>query len=121
MLNLDPYEPVSNQPAISRDMSICVVDPDMELLGDRIRDALGERGGWVGGVCGTAPGLRLRVSSRCGPPASWHVAWTAESPDPGYAALARRLHLERGGEPGLRSRLREPVRGDRGIFPLIRL
>jgi phenylalanyl-tRNA synthetase alpha chain len=50
MLNLDPYEPVSNQPAISRDMSICVADPDMELLGDRIRDALGERGGWVENV-----------------------------------------------------------------------
>jgi phenylalanyl-tRNA synthetase alpha chain len=50
MLNLDPYEPVSNQPAIIRDMSICVADPDMELLGDRIRDALGERGGWVENV-----------------------------------------------------------------------
>jgi phenylalanyl-tRNA synthetase alpha chain len=50
MLNLDPYEPVSNQPAISRDMSISVADPDMELLGDRIRDALGERGGWVESV-----------------------------------------------------------------------
>ncbi len=50
MLNLDPYEPVSNQPVISRDMSICVADPDMELLGDRIRDALGERGGWVENV-----------------------------------------------------------------------
>jgi phenylalanyl-tRNA synthetase alpha chain len=31
-------------------MSICVADPDMELLGDRIRDALGERGGWVENV-----------------------------------------------------------------------
>jgi hypothetical protein len=50
MLNLDPYEPVSDQPAISRDMSICVADPDMELLGDRVRDALGERGGWVENV-----------------------------------------------------------------------
>lgn len=50
MLNLDRYEPVSSQPAISRDMSICVADPDMELLGDRIRDALGERGGWVENV-----------------------------------------------------------------------
>jgi phenylalanyl-tRNA synthetase alpha chain len=50
MLNLDPYEPVSDQPAISRDMSICVADPDMELLGDRIRDALGERGGSVENV-----------------------------------------------------------------------
>jgi phenylalanyl-tRNA synthetase alpha chain len=50
MLTLDPYEPVSNQPAIHRDMSICVADPDMELLGDRIRDALGARGGWVENV-----------------------------------------------------------------------
>jgi phenylalanyl-tRNA synthetase alpha chain len=50
MLTLDPYEPVSNQPATQRDMSICVADPDMELLGDRIRDALGERGGWVENV-----------------------------------------------------------------------
>jgi phenylalanyl-tRNA synthetase alpha chain len=46
MLNLDPYEPVSNQPATHRDMSICAADPDLELLGDRIRDALGERAGW---------------------------------------------------------------------------
>ena len=50
MLTLDPYEPVSNQPATHRDISVCVADPDMELLGDRIRDALGERGGWVENV-----------------------------------------------------------------------
>jgi phenylalanyl-tRNA synthetase alpha chain len=31
-------------------MSICVADPDMELLGDRIRDVLGERGDWVENV-----------------------------------------------------------------------
>jgi hypothetical protein len=49
MLTLDSYEPVSNQPATRRDidMSVCVADPNMELLGDRIRDVLGERGGWV--------------------------------------------------------------------------
>ena len=47
MLSLDRYEPVSNQPATQRDMSICVADPDMELLGDRVRDALGRRGEWV--------------------------------------------------------------------------
>jgi phenylalanyl-tRNA synthetase alpha chain len=45
MLTLDPYETVSNQPATHRDMSVCVADPDMELLGDRIREVLGERGG----------------------------------------------------------------------------
>jgi phenylalanyl-tRNA synthetase alpha chain len=50
MLTLDPYEPVSNQPATHRDMSVCVADPDMELLGDRVRDVLGERGGWVENV-----------------------------------------------------------------------
>jgi phenylalanyl-tRNA synthetase alpha chain len=50
MLTLDPYQPVSNQPATHRDMSICVADPDMELLGDRIRDVLGERGDWVENV-----------------------------------------------------------------------
>ncbi len=50
MLTLDPYEPVSNQPATHRDMSICVADPDMELLGDHIRDVLGERGDWVENV-----------------------------------------------------------------------
>jgi phenylalanyl-tRNA synthetase alpha chain len=50
MLTLDPYESVSNQPATHRDMSVCLADPDMELLGDRIRDVLGERGGWVENV-----------------------------------------------------------------------
>jgi phenylalanyl-tRNA synthetase alpha chain len=50
MLTLGPYEPVSNQPATHRDMSICVADPDMELLGDRIRNVLGERAGWVENV-----------------------------------------------------------------------
>jgi phenylalanyl-tRNA synthetase alpha chain len=50
MLNLDAYEPVSNQPATHRDMSICVADPDMELLGDRIREVLGARGDWVENV-----------------------------------------------------------------------
>jgi len=28
----------------------CVADPDLELLGDRIRDVLGERGDWVENV-----------------------------------------------------------------------
>src|SRR5262249_28460753 len=50
MLTLDPYAPVSNRPAVHRDLSICVADPDMELLGDRIRDALGEREAWVENV-----------------------------------------------------------------------
>jgi phenylalanyl-tRNA synthetase alpha chain len=50
MLAFDPYQPVSNQPSTHRDISICVADPDMELLGDRIRDVLGERAGWVENV-----------------------------------------------------------------------
>jgi phenylalanyl-tRNA synthetase alpha chain len=50
MLTLDPYQLVSNQPATHRDMSVCVADPDMELLGDRIRNVLGERAGWVENV-----------------------------------------------------------------------
>jgi phenylalanyl-tRNA synthetase alpha chain len=50
MLTLDRYEPVSNQPATQRDLSICVAEPDMELLGDRVREVLGERGDWVENV-----------------------------------------------------------------------
>jgi phenylalanyl-tRNA synthetase alpha chain len=50
MLTLDPWQPVSNQPATQRDMSVCVADPDMEVLGDRVRDALGGRGEWVEAV-----------------------------------------------------------------------
>lgn len=50
MLMLDRYEAVSNQPATRRDLSICVGDSDMELLGDRIRNVLGERSGWVENV-----------------------------------------------------------------------
>lgn len=50
MLTLDRYESISNQSATRRDMSICVADPDMELLGDRIREVLAERGDWVESV-----------------------------------------------------------------------
>jgi phenylalanyl-tRNA synthetase alpha chain len=50
MLTLDRYKPASNQPATHRDLSVCVGDPDMELLGDRIRNVLGERSGWVESV-----------------------------------------------------------------------
>lgn len=47
MADLGPYEAVSNQPATRRDMSVCVSDPDMEIIGDRIRAVLGERAEWV--------------------------------------------------------------------------
>ena len=42
MRDLSLYRPVSNRPAIARDLSIAVADDDdVELLGDRVRDALG--------------------------------------------------------------------------------
>ena len=44
MLDLSPYRPVSHQPAITRDLSIAVPeDPTAEELGDRVREALGQR------------------------------------------------------------------------------
>jgi phenylalanyl-tRNA synthetase alpha chain len=64
MLTLARYEAVSNQPATNRDLSICVGDPDMELLGDRIRNVLGERS--VGGERGVALSIRLCIGSRKG-------------------------------------------------------
>jgi phenylalanyl-tRNA synthetase alpha chain len=43
MRDLSLYRPVSNRPAIARDLSLAVAeDDDVELLGDRVRDALGE-------------------------------------------------------------------------------
>jgi phenylalanyl-tRNA synthetase alpha chain len=42
MRDLSLYRPVSNRPAITRDLSLAVADDDdVELLGDRVRDALG--------------------------------------------------------------------------------
>ena len=44
MLDLEPYRPVSAQPAVRRDMSIAVAaDRTPEELGDRVRQALGDR------------------------------------------------------------------------------
>ena len=44
MLSLSPYRPVSDQPAIRRDLSIAVPeDRTAEELGDRVREALGQR------------------------------------------------------------------------------
>jgi len=43
MSDLEKYRPVSKQPAITRDLSICVNNElDAEQLGDRVRAALGE-------------------------------------------------------------------------------
>jgi phenylalanyl-tRNA synthetase alpha chain len=44
MLDLSPYRPVSDQPAIRRDLSLAVPeDRTAEELGDRVREALGQR------------------------------------------------------------------------------
>ena len=44
MLDLSPYQRVSDQPAIARDLSIAVLeDRTAEELGDRVREALGRR------------------------------------------------------------------------------
>ena len=44
MLGLSPYRPVSAQPALARDLSIAVPkDRTAEELGDRVREALGQR------------------------------------------------------------------------------
>jgi phenylalanyl-tRNA synthetase alpha chain len=44
MLDLSPYRPVSRQPPIRRDLSIAVASADTpEELGDRVREALGDR------------------------------------------------------------------------------
>jgi phenylalanyl-tRNA synthetase alpha chain len=44
MLDLSPYRPVSDQPAIRRDLSIAVPeDRTAEELGDRVREVLGQR------------------------------------------------------------------------------
>lgn len=48
MLDLAPYRPVSAMPATRRDLSLVVAaDLDAELLGDRVRAALGEDAGSV--------------------------------------------------------------------------
>jgi phenylalanyl-tRNA synthetase alpha chain len=44
MTDLEPYRPVSDLPAVTRDLSVAIaVDDAAELLGDRIRTALGDR------------------------------------------------------------------------------
>lgn len=43
MLDLERYQPVSNMPPITRDLSVAVdADDDGEQIGDRVRDALGD-------------------------------------------------------------------------------
>jgi phenylalanyl-tRNA synthetase alpha chain len=44
MLDLEPYRAVSSKPAVERDLSLAVADDDdAETLGDRVREALGDR------------------------------------------------------------------------------
>jgi phenylalanyl-tRNA synthetase alpha chain len=48
MIDLAPYRAVSAMPAVVRDLSVAVdADDDVELLGDRVRDALGPDGAAV--------------------------------------------------------------------------
>lgn len=43
MLDLEPYQPMSNMPPITRDLSVAVdAEDDIEQIGDRVRDALGD-------------------------------------------------------------------------------
>ena len=51
MLTLDPWKAVSWQPAIERDLSIAAeANLDEEILGDRIRQVLGEQADWLEAV-----------------------------------------------------------------------
>ncbi len=51
MLDLAPYRPVSSQPPVRRDLSVAIGrDDDVEELGDRIRDALGDEADLLEGV-----------------------------------------------------------------------
>lgn len=48
MQDLEPYRPVSNQPAARRDLSIAVTEStNEEDLGDKVREALGDKVDWV--------------------------------------------------------------------------
>lgn len=48
LLDLEPYRPVSNRPPVQRDLSLAVpADVDAELLGDRVREALGDHAAYV--------------------------------------------------------------------------
>ena len=43
MLDLEPYRPVSDLPAVRRDLSVAVgAEEDAETLGDRVRESLGD-------------------------------------------------------------------------------
>ena len=67
MRDLGLYRPVSNRPAIARDLSIAVDDTDAaEELGDRVRAALGDRADAVEAVqiLSETPGAELPTAAR---------------------------------------------------------
>ncbi len=67
MLDLSPYRPVSTMPPIRRDISVAVSgDVDAERLGDRVREALGDRSSVVEAVevRATARGDQLPPAAR---------------------------------------------------------
>jgi phenylalanyl-tRNA synthetase alpha chain len=67
LLDLAPYRPVSRQPPIRRDLSIATPAADgAEDLGDRVREALGERAREVEAVevLGETPGEALPAAAR---------------------------------------------------------
>ena len=67
MRDLSLYRPVSNRPAIVRDLSIAVDNADdAELLGDRVRETLGAAAEWVEAVevVSETPGSELPPGAR---------------------------------------------------------
>ncbi|MGQ0826417.1 MAG: PheS-related mystery ligase SrmL [Actinomycetota bacterium] len=67
MIDLGPYRPVSSTPPIARDLSIAIGgDDDVELLGDRVRDALGAEAESVETVeiVSETPGAELSALAR---------------------------------------------------------
>lgn len=67
LLDLDPYRPVSSQPAARRDLSIAAAPGlDDELLGDRVREVLGADADWVEQVAvrSRTPAAELPASAR---------------------------------------------------------
>jgi phenylalanyl-tRNA synthetase alpha chain len=65
MLGLEPYRPVSAQPAARRDVSVaCAGELDDELLGDRVREALVAKADWVEEIA-VASRTRARAPTPC--------------------------------------------------------
>jgi phenylalanyl-tRNA synthetase alpha chain len=99
MRDLSLYRPVSSRPAITRDLSLAVADDDdVELLGDRVRDALGADADSVEAVevLSETPGAQL-------PAIAAHDSDCSRSEERARArrAPSRGTHAHaRGSEPG---------------------